>query len=68
MSRPAGQLDFPKEAADILKAKPVRDALSDISTLRREMSVLHDHGQYAAPERILRLTAKIDALIRRLVA
>jgi hypothetical protein len=50
----------------IMSFKPVREAIADVDTLRREMSVLYAHGQFAAPERVLKLTARVDLILRRL--
>jgi hypothetical protein len=57
-----------KQIKEVLSFKPVREAISDIETLRREMFALYAHGQFAAPERVLKLTARIDLILRRMPA
>ncbi len=53
---------------DLAKLKPVRDALNDLFLLRQEMTTLFAHGQFASPDRVLKLTAKLNALGQHLAA
>lgn len=53
---------------ELAKLKPVRDALTDLAILRQEMVVLYGHHQMASPERVLKLTLKLDELARRLMS